>query len=231
MCHHRQQPCQQPGQAAGRDVHGRRKRPEVRDADAVHDDRARRRRHGRRGRAAEQVALNEISTGASNDLEVATGIAKDMLTVYGMDEKIGPLSIKVDDPYEIQIFGDNFVKNNKDKLFLIINNHYSELISTKKILKDDYLEVILVQKSDIKITNLSYMFQECIYLNNFEKFKFHDLIDFNDVEDISYMFNKCNVIKELNLNLFGSFKKVKSMEGTFSKCTLLKKINGMDKWK
>ena len=131
---------------------------------------------------------------------------------------------------EIQIFGDNFVKNNKDKLFLIINNRYSELISTKKILKDDYLEVILVQKSDIKITNLSYMFQECIYLNNFEKFKFHDLIDFNDVEDISYMFNKCNIIKELNLNLFGSFKKVKSMEGTFSKCTLLKKINGMDKW-
>jgi surface protein len=131
---------------------------------------------------------------------------------------------------EIQIFGDNFVKNNKDKLFLIINNRCSELISTKKILKDDYLEVILVQKSDIKITNLSYMFQECIYLNNFEKFKFHDLIDFNDVEDISYMFNKCNVIEELNLNLFGSFKKVKSMEGTFSECTLLKKINGMDKW-
>ena len=53
------------------------------------------------GRAAEKVALNEISTGASNDLEVATGIAKDMLTIYGMDDKIGPISLKVDDPYEI----------------------------------------------------------------------------------------------------------------------------------
>ena len=39
------------------------------------------------GRAAEKIALNEISTGASNDIEVATGIAKDMLTVYGMDDK------------------------------------------------------------------------------------------------------------------------------------------------
>ena len=131
---------------------------------------------------------------------------------------------------EIQIFGDNFVKNNKDKLFLIINNRYSELISTKKILKDDYLEVILVQKSDIKITNLSYMFQNCIHLDNFDKYKEHDLIDFNDVEDISYMFNKCTRIEELNLSLFGTFEKAKSMKDTFSECTLLKKIIGMDKW-
>ena len=61
------------------------------------------------GRAAEKLALNEISTGASNDIEVATGIAKDMLTVYGMDDKIGPISLKVDDPYELQIFGDKVI--------------------------------------------------------------------------------------------------------------------------
>ena len=130
---------------------------------------------------------------------------------------------------KIQIFGDNFVKNNKDKLFLIINNRKSDLISTIKI-KDDYLEVILVQKSDIKITNLSYMLQNCIHLDNFDKYKEHNLIDFNDVEDISFMFNKCNVIKELNLSLFGTFEKVKSMKETFSECRLLKKIIGMDKW-
>ena len=44
------------------------------------------------GRAAEKLVLNEISTGASNDIEVATGIAKDMLTVYGMSEKLGNLA-------------------------------------------------------------------------------------------------------------------------------------------
>lgn len=58
------------------------------------------------GRAAEQVALNEISTGASNDIEVATKIAKDMVTVYGMSDKIGPISLKKDEPYEMQPFGD-----------------------------------------------------------------------------------------------------------------------------
>lgn len=58
------------------------------------------------GRAAEKVALNDISTGASNDIEVATKIARDMVTVYGMSDKIGPISLKKEEPYETQAFGD-----------------------------------------------------------------------------------------------------------------------------
>ena len=58
------------------------------------------------GRAAEKIALNDISTGASNDLEVATKIAKDMVTVYGMSENLGPISLKTNDPNEILIYGD-----------------------------------------------------------------------------------------------------------------------------
>ncbi len=61
------------------------------------------------GRAAEKIALNDISTGASNDIEVATGIARDMITVYGMSSSLGPISLKVDEPYELQIFGENIV--------------------------------------------------------------------------------------------------------------------------
>lgn len=59
------------------------------------------------GRAAEKIALNDISTGASNDIEVATGIAKDMVTVYGMSDTIGPIYLKQKDPYEPQVFGEN----------------------------------------------------------------------------------------------------------------------------
>ena len=40
------------------------------------------------GRAAEKIVLNDISTGASNDIEVATGIAKNMITKYGMSETL-----------------------------------------------------------------------------------------------------------------------------------------------
>lgn len=61
------------------------------------------------GRAAEKIALNDISTGASNDIEVATNIAKDMITKYGMSENLGPISINTEqDPYELQLLGEKF---------------------------------------------------------------------------------------------------------------------------
>ena len=60
------------------------------------------------GRAAEKVALDDISTGASNDIEVAMKIARDMVTVYGMSDKIGPMSINLEkDPYQVELLGNN----------------------------------------------------------------------------------------------------------------------------
>lgn len=59
------------------------------------------------GRAAEKIALNDISTGASNDIEVATEIAKDMVTVYGMSDTVGPICLKQKEPYENRILGEN----------------------------------------------------------------------------------------------------------------------------
>ena len=60
------------------------------------------------GRAAEQLILNDISTGASNDIEVATKIAKDMVTVYGMSDIVGPISLKDNEgQLEYQLFGED----------------------------------------------------------------------------------------------------------------------------
>ena len=44
------------------------------------------------GRVAEAIALGDISTGASNDLERATRIARNMVTKYGMSEALGPVN-------------------------------------------------------------------------------------------------------------------------------------------
>jgi cell division protease FtsH len=44
------------------------------------------------GRAAEQLIFNEITTGASNDLERATSIARNMVTIFGMSE-LGPIKL------------------------------------------------------------------------------------------------------------------------------------------
>ena len=86
------------------------------------------------GRAAEKIALDDISTGASNDIEVATEVAKDMVKKYGMSDKIGPINLETKEQYELQTFGNNIediigveVKTIIDKAYsraqsLIINN-------------------------------------------------------------------------------------------------------------
>lgn len=103
------------------------------------------------GRAAEKIALNEISTGASNDIEVATGIAKDMLTVYGMDDKLGPISLKVDDPYELQIFGEKVIDEVGNQIQVLIDNAYKtaqQILSANMDILDN-VAMCLLEKEKI----------------------------------------------------------------------------------
>ena len=109
------------------------------------------------GRAAEKLILDDISTGASNDLEVATQIARDMITVYGMSDTIGTISFKDSDgEMNYQMFGDDMqdaigkevkrlidtayrdaqeiLRQNVDKLHTIA----SVLISKEKINEEEF---------------------------------------------------------------------------------------------
>jgi cell division protease FtsH len=51
------------------------------------------------GRAAEELVFQRISTGASNDIKQATGIAQSMVRSWGMSEKLGPLSYAKNDEH------------------------------------------------------------------------------------------------------------------------------------
>ena len=59
------------------------------------------------GRAAEELVFNEITTGASNDIEKVTATAKAMVMRYGMSEKLGPraLGARHDQPFLGREFG------------------------------------------------------------------------------------------------------------------------------
>jgi len=46
------------------------------------------------GYVAEQMIFGDMTTGSSNDLQVASGLARDMVTKYGMSEKIGPVALE-----------------------------------------------------------------------------------------------------------------------------------------
>ena len=84
------------------------------------------------GRAAEKIALDDISTGASNDMQVATEIARDMVTVYGMSEKVGTIFLKTNDPYEVQILGQNMEEVIGSEIKRLIDEAY---IRAQEIIK------------------------------------------------------------------------------------------------
>ena len=79
------------------------------------------------GRAAEKIALNDISTGASNDIEVATKIAKNMVTVYGMSDVVGTISINTEkDPYELQMLGEKYTDAIGAEVKILLDTAYAK---------------------------------------------------------------------------------------------------------
>ena len=88
------------------------------------------------GRAAEQVALNEISTGASNDIEVATQIARDMVIKYGMNKTIGTISLKDENgDYQLEMFGLDMGDKIGKEIKQLLDTAYND---AQTILKEHY---------------------------------------------------------------------------------------------
>ncbi|MBE7029061.1 MAG: ATP-dependent metallopeptidase FtsH/Yme1/Tma family protein [Ruminococcaceae bacterium] len=80
------------------------------------------------GRVAEKLVLNDISTGASNDIQRATKIAKDMVTKYGMSEKLGPMVFGTDND-EVFIGKDfGHTRDYSEHIAAIIDEEISKII-------------------------------------------------------------------------------------------------------
>jgi cell division protease FtsH len=97
------------------------------------------------GRVAEDLVFNRISTGASNDIKQATDLAQKMIRVWGMSEKLGPLSYSKE---EEQIFLGREISQHRD---------YSEETAKKiddeinKLIGDAYEKATAVLKENIDI--------------------------------------------------------------------------------
>ena len=80
------------------------------------------------GRVAEQLILNDISTGASNDIERASKIARNMVMRYGMSEKLGAITFG-NDQEEVFLGRDiNNVKNYSDEIAAVIDVEVKNII-------------------------------------------------------------------------------------------------------
>ena len=110
------------------------------------------------GRAAEQIALNDISTGASNDIEVATELAKDMVRKYGMSDRVGPINLESKEQYELQAFGNNIED--------IIGVEVKELIDTAYKKEQ---ELIIEQMDKLHAVAQKLLEKETITAEEFQK--------------------------------------------------------------
>ena len=93
------------------------------------------------GRVAEELKLDDISTGASNDLERATGIARQMITKYGFSEKLGPVSFSSSDEVFLgrdfstrQNYSEEVASEVDHEIRTLLTQCYAE---TKRILQDN----------------------------------------------------------------------------------------------
>ena len=103
------------------------------------------------GRVAEELIMEDISTGASNDLERVTAIARAMVTKYGMSEKMGPMVYGDSDD---EVFLGNSITTKKNyseeiafeidkEVRAIVENAYAEC---KKILNENMAKLHYVAK-------------------------------------------------------------------------------------
>ena len=94
------------------------------------------------GRAAEEIAIGEISTGAQNDLQRVTDIARSMVTEWGMSERLGTINfdqsrrgrfIELGMPAERGLYSEDTARMIDDEVKQIINNALNE---ARRVLRD-----------------------------------------------------------------------------------------------
>ncbi len=82
------------------------------------------------GRIAESVVFDDINTGASNDIERATKLARDMVTKYGMSENLGPIMFGTGD-HEVFMGRDyNNVRNYSESVAAEIDEEIKKIITS-----------------------------------------------------------------------------------------------------
>ena len=83
------------------------------------------------GRVAEQIVLDDISTGASNDIQQATNIARNMVTRYGMSEKLGTVLYGSEHSQDAVFLGRDFAsgQNYSEKTAAVIDDEIRSIIA------------------------------------------------------------------------------------------------------
>ena len=120
------------------------------------------------GRAAEEVALSDISTGASGDIDTATNIVRNMVQKYGMSERLG--LIKYGESNELQYLGygygeqrdysDDTARLIDEEVRRMVQEAYNEAVKILKANRDklDKLVELLLEKEVVEAEEFELLF-------------------------------------------------------------------------
>ena len=122
------------------------------------------------GRAAEELIFNQFTTGASNDLEQATNIARQMITRFGMSKKLGPRTFGKREEMvflgreisEQRDYSDNVAEQIDDEVRSLIENAYG---TAMRILKEnkpklDHISNYLIENETIEEEDVPAIFDD-----------------------------------------------------------------------
>lgn len=122
------------------------------------------------GRAAEEIVFNEVTTGAQNDLEQATKLARKMVTEYGMSDNLGPRTFGRRE--ELIFLGREIAeqRNYSEKVAEEIDKEVRNLIdraytTAKKVITEnkerlEQIAQLLISKETLEETDLESLFKE-----------------------------------------------------------------------
>ena len=112
------------------------------------------------GRVAEDITFGEVSTGAHNDFQRATGIARSMVTEYGMSDKLGPMQFGSSQGGNVFLGRDfNSEQNYSDSIAYEIDKEMQSIIvdqyeRTKQILTEKRDLLTLIAKTLLEVETL-----------------------------------------------------------------------------
>lgn len=102
------------------------------------------------GRAAEQIVIGDISTGATNDIERATQIATNMVSIYGMDTDIGPISVKSVDVDGVNLLSVKALDDIGDRITEVVKdaeNRAKSILDEHRSLLNEVIQILIDQET------------------------------------------------------------------------------------
>jgi len=109
------------------------------------------------GRAAEELVLNDITTGASSDIERATAVARNMVVRYGMSDKLGPIRLGSDndevflgrDIAQTKNYSESVAEQIDSEIKRIVDHAYAqakELLNTHMSIMHQIVDLLMVKE-------------------------------------------------------------------------------------